>query len=109
MGRKLNWTKDHYIGFAMGLILPLIGSFLFYTFGWGSPTQRAFKTALSSNLLQGMDRILAYAYFVKFEVVTNIITLLILNKMKKDRITNHLLLNIIKLMPNLIGIHNSGQ
>lgn len=85
MGQKLNWTKDHYIGFAMGLILPLIGSFLFYTFGWGSPTQRAFKTALSSNLLQGMDRILAYAYFVKFGVVTNIIPFLILNQLKKDR------------------------
>ena len=85
MGRKLNWTKNHYIGFAMGLILPLVGSFLFYTFGWGSPTQRAFKTALSSNLLQGMDRVLAYAYFVKFGVVTNIIPFLILNQLKKDR------------------------
>ena len=85
MGRKLNWSKDHYLGFAMGLILPLVGSFLFYTFGWGSPTQRAFKTALSSNLLQGMDRILAYAYFVKFGVVTNIIPFLIFNQLKKDR------------------------
>ncbi len=85
MERRVNWSKEHFIGFAMGLILPLIGSYLFYTFGWGSPTQRAFKTALSSNLLQGMDRILAYAYFVKFGVVTNIIPFLILNQLKKDR------------------------
>tara|TARA_B100000963_G_scaffold133311_1_gene116047 strand:- start:191 stop:511 length:321 start_codon:yes stop_codon:yes gene_type:complete len=83
MGRRLNWSKEHIIGFALGLILPLIGSYLFYNFGWGSPTQRAFKTALSSNL--GMDRILAYAYFVKFGVVTNIIPFLILNQLKKDR------------------------
>ena len=85
MGRRVNWTIDHFIGFALGLFLPLIGSYLFYTFGWGSPTQRAFKTALSSNLLQGIDRILAYAYFIKFGVVTNIIPFLILNKLKKDR------------------------
>ena len=32
-----------------------------------------------------MDRILAYAYFVKFGVVTNIIPFLILNQLKKDR------------------------
>ena len=85
MERRVNWSKEHFIGFAMGLILPLIGSYLFYTFGWGSPTQRAFKTALSSNFLQRMDRILAYAYFVKFGVVTNIIPFLILNQLKKDR------------------------
>lgn len=84
MGRKLNWTKDHYIGFSMGLILPLIGSFLFYTFGWGAQTQRAFEKSLSSNL-HGMDRILPYAYFLKVGVVTNIFPFLILNQLKKDR------------------------
>ena len=85
MGRRVNWTIDHFIGFALGLFLPLIGSYLFYTFGWGSPTQRAFKLTLSSEELSGMDRLLAYAYFVKFGVVTNIIPFLILNQFKKDR------------------------
>lgn len=84
MGRRVNWTIDHFIGFALGLFLPLIGSYLFYTFGWGLSTQRALKTSVSDNL-HGMDRILPYAYFLKVGVVTNIIPFLILNQFKKDR------------------------